>query len=543
MAELVVPAPEDYEGYPSLGPGMIKFYETHLGVELNEEQQQDVVDFYTYFPMNHEYAAQRRFDRCSLEVRKGVGKTTVAAIIAIGEVHPWAPCRFNGYAEDGTLLPGRPVKKPYVVMLAVSQEQVGDLAYGMARSRVAACLSNHLFNISKERITVIGEGGIDDGDLLPISNLAGVQEGKNITFWHADEPHRMYHPGEKACYETLSAGVATKRADAQPWMLSTSTAGSPSEPSVELDIRREAEDLASGKKDGTNSRFRLRSRWAGGTYDLSIWDERMAALLESQGPTLVRGIDLEKACRDYEREGCDKGTWERLQLNRWAASDAIAFPVEKVRLMQRPNERIPYGSVVYVGADGALNRDTFAIVILYWDEATQIFMTELVLLLERPPDAGDDYRHDMDAADEAMQWIFKNYKVVRCYVDPPHIEKLASDWEGRWPKQVWQYRSDGTKAVLLARSLLGAFEGDQIALVGTSSGDLFRHVACAGKVETPGYDDQGNKNWKLCKLNQQDRSKFDGAMALALAYRARLESVAANDRTPGSGDGIPKRIY
>lgn len=538
MAVLEFPAPEDFKEYPSLGPQLIEFYRVQFGVELTDEQKQDVCDWYAHYPMDHEYAGQRRFDRCALEVKKGVGKTTVASIIAVGEAHPWAPCRFNGYREDGTLLPGRPVKSPYVVMLAVSQEQVGDLAYGMARTLVAKCPSNHLFKISKERITVIGEGGIDSGDLLPISNLAGVQEGKNITHWHADEPHRMFHPGEKSCYETLSAGLASKRADAEPWMLATSTAGSPSEPSVQLDIRREAEELASGEKDSTHSRFRFRSRWAGGVYNLDIWDERGAAFDEAQGPQSARGTDRKKVCADYDRSGCDRGTWERLHLNRWTVSDAAAYPAERVRELLRPKEDIPHGAFVTVGFDGAKNRDATAIVITEISSGRQ----ELVRIWERPDDAPENWEVDATEVDETMTWIFKTFDVWRAYCDPPFWTETVANWAGRWTGKVVPYETkDVAKAVDMARCYLEAINDGTITFVGRHTDTMFRHVASAGRKEVAGVDEFGQKRWRLQKLNNQDRYKFDACMAGNLSWKARLLAIA--DGATPSGGGVPRRLY
>ncbi len=541
MAILQVPHPDHVAGYPTLGDQLLDFYRREIpSIILTPEQQAFVRTFYSLYPLGHEHAGQRRFDRCALELRKGLGKTTLAAVIAFGEIHPWAPARFNGFKPDGQLHPGRPVRQPYIPMLAASQEQVGDLAYSMVRRIVAESHTAHLFLVSQERITRIGEGGVTDGLLQPVSNLAAVRDGVSTTFQHLDEPHRMANPGQRACVETMMAGIATKRADETPWTLSTSTAGSPAEQSVQADLRREAEELADGRTDSERSRYFFYSRWAAGDYDLNDYDQRLAALTEAQGDAGAQGIDhLERTARDWDRAGCDHGTWERLQLNRYRHSDAGAYPVEKVRALLRPDERISEGAFVTVGFDGARNRDSTAIV----TTCITTGMQQLFAIWERPDDADDSWTVPVQEVDEAMTYLFDRFDVWRAYCDPPYWTEQLAIWAGRWPGRIVEFETRAlTKATNLARVYGEAIDAAQIAFVGPHTSIMFRHICNAGRRQLHGTDENGENLWCLQKLDGQDRNKFDACMAGTLSWKGRLMAIAGN-AYPGGCGATARRLY
>jgi hypothetical protein len=139
--ELVVP-PDDEQPFPSLGGQVITFLEQEAcfgpgslkgqPLVLSEDQKRILWKAYEVWPQGHPRAGRRRFTRVCMSVRKGAAKTETMALVAFAELHPHAPVRFNGFDPDESdgLADGRPVRDPYIPLLANTKDQVEELAYG-----------------------------------------------------------------------------------------------------------------------------------------------------------------------------------------------------------------------------------------------------------------------------------------------------------------------------------------------------------------------------------------------------------------------------
>jgi hypothetical protein len=116
---------------------------------------------------------------------------------------------------------------PYIPLLAVTVEQVEELAYGAlyvhgdrgpgrgpvrrdARADRAAQRSR----------------GRADGKAVPLSNSPGARDGARTTFEGFDEPHRLYLPRQLKAHETMVNNL-DKRILEDPWGLYVGTAGEP----------------------------------------------------------------------------------------------------------------------------------------------------------------------------------------------------------------------------------------------------------------------------------------------------------------------------
>ena len=144
---LTVPA-NDTERFPTLGPQVVKWMHQHLcfgpgdlrgePLELDAEQQAFIWRFYELFPKGHLHAGRRRFRRCALSLSKGLRKTELGALVAIAELHPEAPVRFNGWrGRSGEPAPGRGVTDPFIVFMAVTEQQSDELCFGAMRAILA----------------------------------------------------------------------------------------------------------------------------------------------------------------------------------------------------------------------------------------------------------------------------------------------------------------------------------------------------------------------------------------------------------------------
>jgi hypothetical protein len=110
------------------GPGSLKG-EPYV---MDPEKVAATYRVYEVYPRGHPFAGRRRFKRAGISWRKGTAKTEWAAEIVYAELHPDAPVRFNGWNDDGTLKRGKPVRDPYIPMVAYSQDQAEELAFGAA---------------------------------------------------------------------------------------------------------------------------------------------------------------------------------------------------------------------------------------------------------------------------------------------------------------------------------------------------------------------------------------------------------------------------
>jgi hypothetical protein len=195
---LMVPK-DDGVRYPTLGPQVVDWMQENLvfgpgdlrgqPLVLDGEQQAFIWKLYEVFPKGHHQAGRRRFRRCALSLAKGLRKTEFAAFIAAAELHPTAPVRFNGWSGRG-LAPGRGVTDPFVVLVAYTEEQSDELAYGALRAILEESPIARDFDIGLERIMRIG----GDGKAVSLAGSPNARDGARTTFQCFDEPLALDTP-------------------------------------------------------------------------------------------------------------------------------------------------------------------------------------------------------------------------------------------------------------------------------------------------------------------------------------------------------------
>lgn len=529
----------DIERYCVFGPGSLQ----GQPARLDAEKREFVRKFYRLYPTGHVREGERVYDRCAVELRKGLAKTELAAWICFVELHPWSHVRFNGFDDAGNLLPGRPVRSPYIPMLAVTEGQVQELAFGVLKYIVEHCDTAELFGVSLDRITRLDEDGTNAGMAVAVSNAPGTRDGARTTFQHFDEPHWLILPRDKESVELMLRN-AGKRQMETPWSLFTSTAGTPGLNSVEEDIRTEAEQIADGRKLPGESNLFFFARWAGPAHDLTTQEGRIAAITEAQGPAGEWSPgQFARAALDYDRVGCNRALWERLELNRWTKSNAGAFDTDKVRELMRPAERIAENAFVTVGFDGSRRKDSTAIVITEITTGKQ----ELVGLWDKPDDAGENWEVDADAVHAIMAHVFTYYEVWQAYCDPYWWPEDVATWMGQWPGHVVETftgSNNTTFARNMARAYKEAIDSGAIVFVGALVESMFTHIAHAGRKELPGRsDDDGEPLWILQKLDGLRRNRFDACMAGNLSWQARLDAIAKDAKAKRGATGRARRLY
>lgn len=528
MGVLAVPA-FDQEPWPTLGPQICDFLEERSiygpgsfkgePYVVSDEWRALIYRMYEVYPQGHEFAGRRRFKRFGVSVRKGLSKTEAESEIAYVELHPEGPVRCDGFDARGNPV-GRPVRDPYIPMLAFTVEQVEELAYGSLFVLCTEGPDADLFDVSLERILRIGANGRADGKAVALSNSPNARDGARTTFQAFDEPHRMYTPRIVAAHETMVANLE-KRVLEDPWGLYVGTAGEPGQGSVAEGLHAEAELIAKG--DIEEPQLGYFYRFASPGFDLKTLDGRIAAIADATGPTGEYGPgQFRSIAKQWDRPKADKEYLERVWLNRWVRSHAQAFDVIRWAELAEP-DAIPLGSLVTAGFDGARFKDSTGIVLTDVVTGKQ----QLWALWERPLDV-EEWEIPAFEVEIAFEQIMERFQLWRCYADPPFWDSELAAWEARWPGRFLRWFTvrhlQMAWAVRYYQEAIRSGAVTHVVRPGFAVDEAFdRHIAAAGARQTKMVDGEGRALILLQKMHEE--RKFDAGMAAVLSWQARTDAL------------------
>jgi phage terminase large subunit-like protein len=510
VSHLLVPPLED-DLYPTLGLELAAWLEDALvfgpgdmlgePFRLTDELVLFLCRAYEVFPRGHPRAGRRRFKRCTLSRRKGVGKTELAAAIAIAELHPQAPVRADGWHKiDGLWVPvGRGVRDPYIPMVATIEDQADELAYGAAKAMLTqdTCPIGSEFDVGEQRITPIGA----PGKIEAVASAPNARDGARTTFQHLDETHLFVQTRLKKTAATMGRNLA-KRLAADPWQLSTTTAYAPGEDSIAEGDHRYAIDVLEGRADG-----------AGFLFDHRQADERplttkkaiRSAVREAAGDAWPF-TDIDAIVGQFDDPEIPESEWRRYWLNqprkleqRWIdprvwdeLEGGGGVPAERAR--------------VVLGLDGSYSRDCTALVGATVAERPHVFV---VAVWERPA-ANPGWRVPRTEVLEAVDGAMARWRVDELAADPPgwhrELEELEQKYgappvvrfETNQPSRMGPACDEFYQAVFDSRI---THDGDPV---------LRRHIGNAVKVQRRGYE-------VLTKSAPDSPAKIDAAVAAVVA--------------------------
>lgn len=534
MSVLIVPT-LDEEPWPTLGPQVADLIEECAifgpgslkgqPAKLDAEKRAALYRMYEVYPQGHRLEGRRRYKRCSICWRKGLAKTEFMAWVAFAELHADGPVRCDGFDANGQPV-GRPVVDPYIPMLAVTAEQVEELAYGALYVMVTEGPDADLFDATNERIIRLSPTGRADGKAVPLSNSPGSRDGARTTFQCFDEPHRLILPRQIDAHETMVANLE-KRVLEDPWGLYVGTAGEIGQGSIAEGLQQEAQQIDKGElADPQLFHFH---REASPGFDLESLEERVAAVKEATGPVGEYGPgQFESIARQWDRPTADKAYLERVWLNRWVKSGRQAFdPKRWAELGTAP--MIEPGSFVTWGFDGARYRDATAFVL------TDILTGRQMpwAIWERPLDA-EDWEVPEDQVVSALDEIHAKFRVWRGYYDPFHWGEQMKAAAGRYGDTVvveWRTNRTTAMAWAIRRYVEAQVSGSVTWAKSHPLAQKFaEHMAAAGRLDVNVWDDEGQRLFILDKIHP-DR-KFDTAMAANLSWEARLDALKAGAKAP-----------
>jgi hypothetical protein len=539
VSTLVVP-PLDEEPWPTLGPQVVAWIEENLvfgpgdlrgqPARVDPEKRALIYRMYEVYPQDHPQAGRRRFRRVALSLRKGSAKSELLAWIAACELHPEAPVRTIGWDGHGQPIGGG-VTDPYIPLVAYTEEQSDELAYGALRTILQYSRVAGDFDIGLERIMRIG----GDGKAVSLASAPDARDGARTTFQGLDETHRWTPPRLKQAQRTMLANLPKRRL-ADAWSLEITTAPAPGEGSVAEATWDYARKVAEGKQ--TDSRLFFFHRQADDRikiYDASGNVDRQAlreAVIEASGP-VAAWSDIDGIVEQWDDPTADRAYLERVWLNRLVRSSDRAFDVEKWRKLANPEFAVPDGSLITLGFDGARYHDSTAIVATHVASGYQWS----VGLWERPlgVETWEVPEHEVKAA---MADAFERYTVWRLYADPPYWETVVAEWAGEYGEErVFFWRTNRmTPMAYAVRSYANAIEAGEVSHSGDRA--FAAHIGNACKRMLTLRDDQGERLWVIYKERSDSPHKIDEAMAAILSWEARRDALAA-----GVGQESKPSIY
>lgn len=536
MSVFVVPT-LDEEPWPTLGPAVCDLIEERAchgpgdlrgqAVRLDDEKRALIYRAYQVYPRDHPRAGKRRFKRVAISLRKGSAKTELAAWVAFAELHPESEVRTDGWKKEGGVwVPvGRPVTDPYIPMVAYTEEQTEELAYGALLVVCQEGPDADLFDAGLERITRI----YGDGKAEALASSPNSNDGARTSFQHFDETHRMVLPRLKDSHQVMLNNIP-KRVLADPWSLETTTTYGPGELSVAEGTHEYAEMVAEGKAKDATLFFFHREAPAKDDEDLTDTEQIREAIREASGPALAQWEDFEGQIDSiaslYNQPDTDKPYWERVWLNRRVTSARQAFDPNRWKELAR-DFAVPHGDPIVIGFDGARWRDACGFIGTHIETG---FQWPIRFWENRIDDKKGKQLEDYEVTDEevngALAEAMKLWKVVLVYGDPPKFEANLANWSGLYgEKRVLEWATN--RPYQIGKSMRAFSTAQRTGgMSHNGSPDYARHIANSRKGDLKIRDEDETPLWTIYK-ERADSTKFiDLAMAGCLSWQARLDAMA-----------------
>lgn len=419
------------------------------------------------------------------------------------------PVVFDGWDAAGEPV-GRPWPTPLIQITALSEDQTDNVWTALLPMIELGDFEADIPETGLLRIYLPGGGRIE-----PVTSSARSRLGQRVTFLVQDQTESWVQTnGGRALADNQRRNIAGMGGR---W-LSTCNAWDPTEESVaQYTAEQEAKQ--------------------GGVYlddvepaeSLSIRNktERRRALKQVYGDSWWVDPDrIDAEIRALMQR--DAAQAERFFLNRKQAAEAKAWRPGKIdSLIER--QQVPERTRIVLGVDGARFRDAIAVIATVIDTGYQFN----VAIIERPPNAPDDYEHDLDEIDAAVEEAFKRYKVRLLYADPQRIGDLIDRWVSRWGNRVKEWHTHRPRPICYAvRAYTEAIEAGDVSFDGNE--DFIRHLKNAVRHKLNVEDDEGRQMHTISKDRPKSPNKIDAAMAGVLSWEARGDAIA-KDRRGGGG--------
>ena len=522
--------PPNDRTFPTLGPSVCQWMEENLifgpgdlrgnPLVLDPEQKALIARMYEIYPPTHPQAGRRRFKRCALSLAKGLRKTELLAFIAAAELHQDAPVRFAKWGRNGQPI-GHGVTDPMVFLIAYTEEQSDELAYGTLKVILEEGPLAKDFDIGLERIMRLR----GDGKALSLATSPQARDGARTTFIGEDETHWWTLARLKQAHQTVQANIP-KRKQADAWSLEVTTASEPGAGSVAESTMDYARAVYENRTKDTRLFFFHRE--ASDKHDLTTEEGARAAVIEASGDA-ASWRDIDSIVELWRDPTTDRSYWERVWCNRMVRSANKAFDFEQWQKLAKPASPVQDGDLITLGFDGALFRDSTGLVATHVETGYQ-----WVLGAWECPYGQTEWQVPETEVDDAVAAAFERYEVWRMYADPPYWQSWIAKWAGQYGAErciEWwtNRRNQMTRALELfdtaIKSATISHDGSEV---------LSRHIANSFRHDLPQRDEQGKPLWLIRKERSDSPHKIDLAMASVLSWQARTDAIASGAVESGS---------
>lgn len=523
MTTLITPA-IDKKPWPSLGRelcAMIREGLVHgpgdlLGqpAQLDDETEWWIWRAYEVYPRDHPQAGRRRFKRVGLSLRKGTAKTEKAAWIAALEAHPDAPVRCDGWRRvgGGWEPVGRPVVDPYIPMVAYTEEQSEDLAYGALKAILERSPMGDAFDIGEERIRRIDGGG----EVIPMASAPQARDGARTTFQHFDETEHFYLPRLRDAHHTMLLNIPKRKA-ADGWSLETAVAPVPGQGSVAESTMDYARQVASGAvKDSRLFYFHRQASERFQRDDLTA-DEVTEAVVEASGP-YIEYADVPSIVALWQDPEADRAMLAQRWLNLPRRANQQAFELTGWKGSVNTTRIVPRGALITLGFVGVGQCAA-----LVGTEIATGFQWPLDVWYPQPPAR----ELDTSLIDITIDDAFEVYNVWRLYENPWRWETFRAQWQAKYgaDKVVDFWTNQHMRMAKACLNFANAVARGEVPH--SPSPILTEHIGNARRRYLNERDEAGDRLWVIQKERGDSVHEIVAASAGILSWEARTHALAA----------------
>lgn len=519
MSEKLRPLPPDQ----TLGYRVLDWCRDNL-VQPDGERQGEPFEFTDEQAafITHFYAVDDRgkfsFRRAVLSRPKGWGKSPLLAAICCVEL--LGPVVYAGRDESGEPI-GKPQPSPLVQLAAVSEDQTAN-TYDLVREMLTGPVKANYPDLDVGLTRTYCAGG----QLKQVTSNSTSREGNRTTFAVLDETH-LWNPSNGG--DRLSAVLRRNLAKMNGRSIETTNAYVPGEESVAEKSAEYHKKIVEGKVrdsgllyDHIEPPFEVDK-----TDDASI--RRALAFVYGDAKAW---IDFDRIISEIWDPATDPQDADRFYFNMIThATDSWLSQPEWLGCLDSEKDIEP-GDVITLGFDGSRKRtrgvtDATALIGCRVSDG-HLFQ---IAVWEQPegPD-GENWEVPIIEVLAAVDDAFDQYSVVGFYADPAKWEGHVNTWEAKYgnrlqvkasanhPVEWWMV---GGRASLTVRAL-EVFHNAIIDREMTHDGSfaLTRHMLNARRRV-------GRAGITIAKEHPSSPRKIDAAIAATLAFRARMDAVAA----------------
>lgn len=567
------------------GPGAVQ----GMPIELGDEYAGFVMDCYAV-----DQSGRRLYDHAFLSRPKGTNKSGLGAMLALFEA--LGPARFVKYAEGGEVYedpwglgfryeyePGEPMGKhvhvPIIRIMATEEGQTGNV------------YDTIFYNLTDDEALLSQIPGIDPGrtriylpfggEVIPSTASSASKDGGRETWVCFDESHLYNTPELRRMYKTVTRNLVKRKKTTETWFIETTTMFAPGEDSVAEVTFREAELVMTGKKKRGRQKLLYDHRW-GEVDDLTDEQALIAAIKDAFGEA-IGWNDIDAILDEFYSLRADVADSRRFFLNAETSSTDSWLDARELDACKDPTRSLVKGDVITLGFDGSIGGDDADSTALVACRVSDGYL-ELVGLWERPenlpaarhrakpkrktrgrvapsPEDNDDgedfigeWRVDEDAVDALVAQMFKEYRVVGFFCDPPHWQSHINSWTAKYgkalkarvtharPLEFWTNRP--TQMIQALSEFHLSVKGKQVSFTPAEdrmdekksyATELRRQLLnCYRKPTRAGL--------QIRKEYPKSPRKIDAAVASVLAYTARGVAIASGVKTGPQKKRLAKRV-